>query len=72
MKEITIALLIFIVIVFGFYQLSVASLTENCRNFATESNRETKMSYLGYGNWNCLTPTKDGKWIDATLLRGQE
>lgn len=68
-KTLLIIIATIFVLIYGTYRLSVSALTENCKNFATESGRETKMSYLGYGNWNCLTQNKEGKWISVTLLR---
>lgn len=59
-----IGLFIWGLVSFGIYQDRIA-----CNTFASESNRETKYVRLSFANWSCQTPTKDGKWIDTSLLR---
>ena len=40
-----------------------------CTKFAEQSNRETKFVDYSFWYWDCLTPTKDGKWISTYNLR---
>lgn len=69
MKEVTIGLIIIVVIVYGMIKLPGISTRSACAVFSKESNRETKVVYYGFGNYDCLTPGKDGKWISAYNLR---
>lgn len=46
----------------------------SCRNFARQTNRETKFVVLVRAvapiSWDCFTRTADGKWIPTKNLRG--
>ncbi len=50
-------------------KLSKSALESECLVFSVESGRVTKMVEYGYGQYDCLTPTEDGKWISTANLR---
>ena len=39
-----------------------------CQQFATNANRETKFVRYNFWQWECLTPSPDGKWIPTSAL----
>jgi hypothetical protein len=41
----------------------------SCYAFSVASNRETKFVMYNSVMGDCLTPSSDGKWISAALLR---
>lgn len=41
----------------------------SCHSFGELSNREVKFVLYTPVTWDCLTPTKDGKWISTSRLR---
>lgn len=41
----------------------------NCTQFGASANRTVKFVDYSYWSWACLTPTRDGQWIDAHNLR---
>lgn len=42
---------------------------DTCYSFASQSNREVKFVSYTQWSWDCLTPSKDGKWISVEMLR---
>lgn len=40
-----------------------------CNEFEIQASRETKFVNYHYFAWDCLTPTKNDKWIGTALLR---
>ena len=41
----------------------------NCSQFSLQSNREVKFVNYSFWKWECLTPTKNEKWISVDSLR---
>lgn len=42
---------------------------KNCTAFSVNTGRETKFVDYTWWSWDCLTPTKDGKYIPIDQLR---
>lgn len=40
-----------------------------CNGFGHQTNREVKWADYSFWNYECLTPTKDGKWIPTDKIR---
>lgn len=58
-----------ILLVFGVNLLCKTVDRNVCTNFSMASERDVKFAEYNYFMWDCLTPSSDGKWISATLLR---
>jgi hypothetical protein len=41
----------------------------NCEQFGEQTNREVRFVKYNFWNWDCLTPSDDGKWISTDSLR---
>lgn len=62
-------------LIFGFFLLWLGAMTidrniaqNRCEQFAEESNRRTRFVVYGRSSWDCLTPSKGGKWISTYNL----
>lgn len=54
-----------LVIMTGVYYVDKSS----CHSFGRESNREVRFVKFNFFEWDCLTPTANGKWISTDRLR---
>lgn len=41
----------------------------NCRKFGQNTGRVVKFVNYSYWSWECLTPSRDGRWIPTSQLR---
>ncbi len=66
-----IAIVVGIVVIFtvGLTSMGASIDSGSCQQFGVNSNRETRFVRYNYFSWDCLTPSKDGKWISAYNLR---
>jgi hypothetical protein len=42
---------------------------DNCKDYAVESNFETKFVDYSYFSWDCLAKTDDGKWVPKSNIQ---
>lgn len=65
---------LFIVVALGLFILGIRQLSHHydttaCNRFGEESNREVRLVDYSFWQWDCLTPSSDGKWIPTEQLR---
>ncbi len=63
-----------LIVIIGGVVLGARTVTKHydhisCTQFGEQSNRKVRFVTYNFWNWDCLTPTADGKWISTKNLR---